>query len=287
MSHSDITTPLPGIQAAPGNGLAFDHGAQVVAWRPADQPKPVLWLSSTSAFEAGKAIRGGVPICFPWFGPGLGGDRKPAHGFARTTAWRRDDVRDHGDVVRVRYSLDPTLTGEQPGFPYSYRAGYTVDFAPDHLLVTLRTENTGDEPFTFEQALHTYLVVGDVRQITIDGLDGATYLDKNTARPAFDRTQSGPLRLTGPTDRVYEHDGLVTIHDSALNRRLEVSGEGSANVVVWNPWQEAAAGMADVGSGEWTGFVCVEAANVLAEAITLLPTEHWTMSQRIRVTAQD
>lgn len=283
MTHTEITSPLPGVEGAAGRYQVFDHGAHVTAWQPAGDSRPVLWLSSATAYAAGKAIRGGVPICFPWFGPGLTGDKKPAHGFVRAIAWRRGEVTDDGDTLRVEYAIDPTITGEQPEFPHDYQARLTVEFASDHLQLSLWAANVGDEPFTIEEALHTYLAVSDVRAVTIDGLDGVTYLDKNLPEPAFDQVQSGPLRLTGPTDRVHLHDGPVTVDDPGFGRRLRLTTEGSADVVVWNPWEDAAAGMADMGAGEWTGMVCVEAANVFADAITLLPGEDRTITQRIEV----
>lgn len=283
MTHTEISSPLPGIEDAAGRSRIFDHGAHVAAWQPEGSAHPVLWLSSTSEYTAGKAIRGGIPICFPWFGPGLTGDKTPAHGFVRATAWRRSEVSEHGHTLRVVYTIDPDITGSQPEFSDDYRAQLTAEFTPTHLTVRLWVSNTGDEPFTIEEALHTYLAVSDVREITVEGLDGATYLDKNLPDPAFDQVQDGPLRLTGPTDRVHVHGGPVTVVDPGFGRRIRLSTEGSADVVVWNPWEEAAAGMADMGPGEWTGMVCVEAANVFADAVTLRPGEHWTMSQRIEV----
>lgn len=283
MTHTEITSPLPGIEDADRGYRVFDHGAHVVAWQPRGSTHPVLWLSSASAYAPGKAIRGGIPICFPWFGPGLTGKMKPAHGFVRAAPWRRGEVTEHGDTLRVTHTIDPEITGSQPEFSSDYRARLTAEFTPTHLLVTLWASNTGDEPFTLEEALHTYLAVSDVREIAIDGLDGATYLDKNLPEPAFDQVQSGTLRLTGPTDRVHVHDGAVTVTDPGYGRRIRLTTEGSADVVVWNPWEDAAAGMADMGPGEWTGMVCVEAANVFADAVTLLPGEHWAITQRIEV----
>ncbi len=287
------TAPLPGIEARPGSGHygVFDHGAHVWAWQPDGHPHPVLWLSSASAFADGKAIRGGIPICFPWFGPGASGDRKPAHGFVRTAPWRREDVRDrvvHGGSLEVSYVVDPSITGEQHEFPAPYRARLTVRFAADHLEVSLRAENTGDQPFTIEEALHTYLAVSDVRTISIDGLDGAGYLDKVAGDTGFDNTQSGSLTLTGSTDRVYLHGSdEVNLDDPGYDRRLIVSSSGAGNVVVWNPWSTGAAGIADIGAGEWQQFVCIEAANAYADAITLLPGEHWTIGQRIELVPLD
>lgn len=285
MTHLSSEQPLPGIEAHPESGHygVFDHGAQVWAWQPDGQPHPVLWLSSATAFADGKAIRGGIPICFPWFGPGFSGDRTPAHGFVRTVAWRRDAVHEAHHGLQVEYEIDESITGEQRFFPCPYRARLTANFAADHLEVSLRVENHDEEPITFEEALHTYLAVSDVRTVTIDGLDGARYLDKVAGDALFDKEQSGPLVLTGPTDRVYMHGDEVTVDDPGYGRRLVLSTSGAANVVVWNPWSDGAATIADIGEGEWQNFVCVEAANAYADAVTLLPGEHWTMTQRIEL----
>jgi glucose-6-phosphate 1-epimerase len=281
--------PLPGVEARPGTGHygIFDHGAHIFAWQPDGQAQPVLWLSSASEFADGKAIRGGIPICFPWFGPGFKRDRTPAHGFVRTVAWQRESTHESHDKLEVRYVIDQTTTGEQQFFSTRYQAELRARFAHDHLEVSLQVENHDDEPFTIEEALHTYLAVSDVQAISIDGLDGAAYLDKVSGDVGFDNTQSGTLRLTGPTDRVYVHGGEVTLDDPGYGRRLRLTTHGSTNVVVWNPWADGAATIADIDQSEWTGFVCVEAANAYADAVTLLPGEHWTMTQRIELEALD
>jgi len=285
MTDLKTSSPLPGVEAHPGSGHygVYDHGAHVWAWQPDGHPHPVLWMSSASAFAEGKPIRGGVPICFPWFGPGFTGDRTPMHGFARLTSWRRDSVDESGGTLEVSYVIDETDSGEQPEFPFPYQARMTVSFSADHLELSLRVQNNDAEPFTIEEALHTYLAVSDVRTVTVDGLDGAAYLDKVLGDTSFDNEQDGPLVLTGRTDRVYAHAGEVTVDDPGYGRRLVISTSGSANVVVWNPWSETAATMADVGEGEWQTLLCVEAANAFNEAVTLLPGEHWTMSQRIEI----
>ena len=285
MTDLSTNSPLPGVEAHPGSGHygVYDHGAHVWAWQPDGHPHPVLWMSSASAFADGEPIRGGVPVCFPWFGPGSTGDRTPMHGFVQLTSWRRDSVEESGDTLEVSYLTDQDSTGQQPQFPYSYEARMTVKFAADHLELSLRVQNNDDEPFTIEEALHTYLAVSDVHSVTVDGLDGASYLDKVLGNTSFDNEQDGPLVLTDRTDRVYLHSGEVTVDDPGYARRLVLTTSGSANVVVWNPWSEAAATMADIGAGEWPNLLCVEAANAFADAVTLLPGEHWTMTQRIEL----
>lgn len=277
---------LPGVEARPGSGHygVFDHGAQVWSWQP-DGQAPVLWLSSTATFAPGEAVRGGIPICFPWFGAGASGDKTPAHGFVRTATWTRIDtgeLTDSGEL-EVRYAIDESITGGQPLFPHDYAAELRVRFGADHLQTELRVSNTGAESFSFEEALHTYLAVSDVAGITIDGLDGSRYLDKVAGDNLFNRVQDGPLKLTGPTDRVFMHAEPVTVTDPGYARTLQLTTEGAANVVIWNPWQAGAEKMADMAGDEWRQMVCVEAANAYADTITLLPGEHWTMAQRIEL----
>ncbi|MFT3860666.1 D-hexose-6-phosphate mutarotase [Micropruina sp.] len=288
MTDLSSAAPLPGIESHPGSGHygIYDHGAQVWAWQP-DSQQPVLWLSSATQLADGKAIRGGIPICFPWFGPGLSGEMTPAHGFVRTTPWRREKLDETDDSLTVTYLIDPSITGRQPLFPSPYEARLTARFSAKRLEVSLRVDNRDCEPFTVEEALHTYLAVSDVTVVTINGLHGAAYLDKVAGDQGFDNEQSGSLVLTGPTDRVYKSAGHVTVDDPGYERRLIVSSSGASNVVVWNPWSSGAATIADIGAGEWQRFVCVEAANAYADAVTLLPGEHWTISQCIEIASLD
>lgn len=265
-----------------GSGSVHAYGAHVMSWTPTGHD-PVVWVSSRAAERYGSAIRGGIPLCFPWFGPGRTGDRKPSHGFARLVEWQLltapEAAPDDAAVARFELThehLDPRWCA---AFPHEFRAEYAVEFGRT-LTASLTVHNTGEQAFEFEQALHTYLAVGDCRWIGIEGLDGVSYHDKVTKQ---DAVQSGTLRLTGETDRVFYTTGEVRVQDPVLGRTLVVGKEGSATTVVWHPWREKAAGMADFGDDEWTGMVCVEAANVLDAAVTLEPGESHALTQRIAV----
>lgn len=255
----------------------FDHGAHAWAWEP-EGGRRVLWLSRESIFEAGTPIRGGVPICFPWFGPGASGDLQPAHGFARLETWRREEETRSGATLKVTYSLDNSITGEQPNWPHPYRAEFTVTFEARMLTLEFTVTNTGKKPITYEEALHTYLAVGNVREISIDGLDGAKYWDKVSDEW---HEQEGAVTITDETDRVYLSDANVVLRDPVLDRTLTVVKEGSANTVVWNPWLDKAQAMSDFGDDEWPGMICVEAANVKDNAIALKAGDSHTLTQRI------
>lgn len=282
MAYEITTNPLRGVEARIGSGHygVFDHGAHIWAYEP-NGHAPVLWMSSKSWFSDGQPVRGGVPVIFPWFGPGRSGDLQPPHGFARLHTWHMSDIKDTLDRdgrLLVEYEIDEAMTGRQDGFPHKYTAYLRAKFTPEYLGIELEVTNTGEEEFTFENALHTYLAVGDVRQVTVSGLDGASYLDKVAGERAV---QSGDVTITGETDRVYDSTGEVVLHDPVLGRSLVIRKSGSANTVVWNPWVDKSAAMADFGDDEWVGMICVEAANALDAAITLLPGQTHHLKQRI------
>lgn len=257
----------------------FDHGAHVVSWTPVGTA-PVLWMSAASAFETGAPIRGGVPICFPWFGAGRSKDCAPAHGFARLQAWRFLGEERTPEAVRGTWEL--AGDGTSAGFAYPFRATYEVR-AGASLDLRLTVTNTGTETFSYEEALHTYLAVGDVRQVVVDGLDGASYLDKAAGADAGPHRQQGPVTISAETDRVYASTGEVRLTDPVWERTLTVTKTGSATTVVWNPWVAKAAAMPDFGDDEWPGMICIEAANALDDAVVLAPGESHTLGYLLTV----
>lgn len=270
------------VAAASATGEVYLHGAHVTAYTPTGQD-PVIWMSKASMFEEEQPIRGGVPICFPWFGGGREPGMQPAHGFARLVPWRLVEATDVDGVV----TLTLRLTGEDvaglpatQAWPHAFEATYTVTFGPQ-LGLDLTVENTGDQRYSFEEALHTYLGVKDVTAVTVEGLDGARYLDKTPGAGTDLVSQSGAVTFTGETDRVYGSAGTAVVHDPGLGRTITVAKEGSANTVVWNPWAAKAAAMPDYDDAEWPTMVCVETANALGDAVSLEPGQSHTMSARI------
>lgn len=270
MSTIESRTPL-------AEGRVTDHGAQVVAWRPAGS-EPVIWLSRYAVWDPGSAIRGGVPICFPWFGPGRSGQMTPAHGFARTAQWDLESASESEGVTTVVHVLTDKQTSS-PRWPFRYRATATVSLG-ETLRMVLAVENADDRPFSFETALHTYLAVGDAPSIVIEGLEGARFHDKVTGK---DAVQVGPLRLAAEVDRVYASPATVEVHDPVLNRTLVIEKSGSASTIIWNPWVEKAQAMTDFGDDEWRSMVCVETANVGDHAVLLAPREVHEMKVTLSV----
>jgi glucose-6-phosphate 1-epimerase len=273
-------TPFPGIQVEHKGAdyAVLDEGAQVLAWTPPGQNR-VLWVSPLMSFEPGVPVRGGVPVVFPWFGKGPGGDRTPAHGFARTTLWRRTSVQNDpaAGTLTVRHALDETDVSSAP-----FTAELTSSFNHQRLEVSLTVRNTGTDLFAYEEALHTYLRVADVRAIEVGGLDGCGYLDRADGAGEDELTQAGPVRFDAEVDRVYRHAGEVVVSDPEWSREIRVAKSGSANTVIWNPGPTKGSALADVGRG-WPKFVCVEAGNVRDAAIRLAPGEEHTLTQSVHL----
>ena len=261
-------------------GHVYLHGAHVTHYRPAGQ-RPLLFLSERSRFATGQAIRGGVPVIFPWFGARAGHPDAPDHGFARTREWAVESVESGSDAsVAVTLALEADDT-TRPRWPHEFRARHRVVFG-ERLEMTLEVENRSGDPFTFEEALHTYLLVGDVGQASIAGLAGGVYIDK-TDDMRRKTLAGGPLRLDGTTDRVFLNTReTCTVTDPVLARRIVVEKTGSSTTVVWNPWQEKASTMADLGDQQWHSMLCVEAANVADNAVHLAGRTRHTMRVVVR-----
>ena len=251
------------------------HGATVASWTPAGRA-PVLWVSSASRFTREAAIRGGVPICFPWFGAQAGHPQSPSHGFARLSDWSLLEAVDDGQDVTVRLRLtDQDATGAS-AWPHRFEAVYTV-VVGSRLSLALQVTNRGDEVLTFEEALHTYLDVGDIRATEVTGLEGSRFYDC-LAGPEPVPGEVDPVRFACATDRIYLPTTASTaVRDGQAGRSVLISKEGSDSTVVWNPWVEGAAAMKDFGDDEWKHMVCVEVCNIRDAAVRLAPGSSHTM----------
>ncbi|MFD1506828.1 D-hexose-6-phosphate mutarotase [Georgenia yuyongxinii] len=276
--------PVLRVSTPVATGEVYLHGAHVSAYTPAGQD-PVIWMSKASMFAAGQPIRGGVPVCFPWFGAGREAGMAPAHGFARLADWTLVGADDADGVVRLTFRLTDTDVAALPGveaWAHGFELTYVVTFGPE-LTLALSVRNTSGEEYSFEEALHTYFHVKDATAVTVEGLDGASYLDKAPGAGTDRLNQSGPVAFTGETDRVYVSTGTAVAVDPGSARTITVAKESSANTVVWNPWAAKAAAMADYDDAEWPTMVCVETANALEHAITLGADQSHTMTARISV----
>lgn len=276
--------PCVRVETAHATAEVYLHGAHVTAWQPGGHA-PVLWTSAASRYEAGAAIRGGVPVCFPWFGPHPDAADAPAHGWARTTAWelRGAEEAASGDVT-LELGLTDSDATRASAWPHRFAAVYRVTVGAT-LRLELAVTNHDDAPVTFTDALHTYLAVGDVHAVTVEGLEGAPYVDKapGPGGPAGARQGDEPVRFTAETDRVFASEATVRVVDPALGRTVTVAKEGSRSTVVWNPWVGKARALADLGDDEWPGMVCVEAANIGEAAVSLVPGATHRLVQTLSV----
>lgn len=246
------------------------QGAHLV--RAAPGGEELLFLSPKSRFAVGTAIRGGVPVIFPWFGDDAKG--RGAHGFARTAMWRL--LEEGTDIVRLELT-DNARTDAL--WPHRFRLELRVSVG-DSLQLELAIENRDAAPFSFECALHTYLAVGDVAKVALHGFEGAAYLDKVRGF-APDREGSGPLSIHGEVDRIYQDlPGPVRIEDPVLGRDLVVSPSGARSTVLWNPGPSKAMKMPDL-EEHWRQFLCVESANVGPSRIELQPGDAHTLAVSI------
>jgi D-hexose-6-phosphate mutarotase len=249
--------PAVKVLAADAEAEIYQNGAHIALYQ-AKGCDPLLFLSGRSHFTPGQPIRGGVPIIFPWFGAR---DGHPAHGTARLSQWDLTESIELPDgSIRVSFHLPDS----QP---------LAVDFTVivgSSLVMELAVSNHGENDATFETCLHTYFEVGDIHQVEVVGLKGATYIDSLTGETHVDPDDI--LRFTSETDRLYQNtDSTVEILDPTMKRRITVAKSGSLSTVVWNPWIAKSQRMPDFGDDEWPRMLCVESGNVKADAITLEP----------------
>lgn len=231
--------------------------------------KPLLWISPNASYSLGKAIRGGIPVCWPWFGPHPTDPQKlPVHGLVRTMLWSVKGTRalpDGSTEVRMAVSDTPETRSV---WPHAFELEVTVRVGA-HLWVAWSARSSGDQPFTYTGAMHPYYPVSDIRAITIRGLEGVDYLDKPDGYKR--KTQEGALKFSTLTDRIYlDTVSEVVIEDPGWERRLRIAKKGSSTTVVWNP-DTGDADMADVGAGQHRFFVCVEPANAVDDQVIVGP----------------
>jgi D-hexose-6-phosphate mutarotase len=257
------------------------QGAQVLTWAPAGQPA-VVWLSPAAKFAAGKSLRGGAPVCWPWFGPHPDDPAKPGHGFARNVDWEVVAAERTAAGTRLVLGLTPGAA-QQTLWPYQATLELAVT-AGERLAMELTTRNTGTIPLSITQALHTYFHVGDIASARVEGLDGCEYIDK--VEGGARRRQSGPVTIGGEVDRVYLGcPGDVAIVDDALRRCIRITKGGSHSCVVWNPWAEKGAKFGDMGEDGYRHMLCVETTNAGDDVVTIASGKSFTLATEYGVEA--
>lgn len=248
------------------------QGAQLLSWVPAGH-RDVIWLSSDTKPKPGKALRGGTPVCWPWFGSLPDAPQLPAHGFVRGAPWSVVAAAATDTATSVMLQADQPISCAGLNPPEAHLT-LEVRLAEDLSLV-LTTYNRSRGTLAITQALHTYFSVDDIAVVEIDGLDGCPYID--TVGGISRRVQHGPIRFAGETDRIYldtseaARTARISVIDPALGRRIDITSEGSASAVVWNPWIEKSTRLGDMGPEGYRRMVCVETANAADDAIAIMP----------------
>ncbi|MEW5838133.1 MAG: D-hexose-6-phosphate mutarotase [Pseudomonadota bacterium] len=277
--QGEADLPVAVLRTAQAEARVMLQGAQIIHYQVGEHA-PIIWVGEEAKAIPGKSLRGGVPVCWPWFGAGA--DGQPAHGFARNLDWQVADTQADTNSVTLTLELLPSETSKKY-WPHDFRLSLAVRLA-DSLKMTLTTEHRGEEACTITQALHTYLHVSDIAEVAITGLADTAFLDK-TRDMLRDIQAESVLRLNAETDRVYvDTDAEVVVEDPALQRRIHVRKQGSRSTVVWNPWDEKADAFPDMRADEYARMLCVETCNAADDKIQLAPGESHCMVSEIVVT---
>jgi glucose-6-phosphate 1-epimerase len=262
-----------------GHGEMYLHGAQVTSWKPAGKDE-VLFISTKTRWEEGQAIRGGIPICFPWFRAKADDPHAPAHGFVRTKPWELASIAETEAGVAVTM-LTESDEHARHWWPAEFRLVHRVTFGSELSLELLCT-NTGTTSLSFEEALHTYNRVADVGHVRLHGLNSVRFMDNTDSNK--EKQQRGDVVIASQTDNAYlDTRSTIDLSDADIRRRIRLTKANSLTTVVWNPWREGAAALGDLGDGEWIQFICVEASNILDAAINLAPGQQHRMTAVLSV----
>jgi glucose-6-phosphate 1-epimerase len=262
---------LPFIEVTTANSSALIsvYAGQVLSFRPAGEVDDLMFLSEKAYYQTGKAIKGGAPVCWPWFGADPQGLGRPAHGFVRNRMWNvvATEITVSGSI-RVILGLEDTPETIEI-WPQSFTLMLEITVGRS-LNLELVTRNTGDQLFPVTQAFHTYFKVGDISQVSVSGLEDTDYIDKvdNSAL----KKQIGPVVINEEVDRIYlgVRDELV-INDIALSRRIRIRSGGSKTAVVWNPWAKISADMADLQDNDYRNLLCAETTNAATDVVEVSP----------------
>jgi glucose-6-phosphate 1-epimerase len=257
------------------------YGAHIVSYCPKGETEDVFFLSEQAVFGGGKAIRGGIPICWPWFADDTSGLGRQAHGFARNGQWTVLATKGNEDGS-TQIQLGLTQTDESLAlWPHPFELVFDI-VVGEALTLSLTTKNIDEQAITINQALHTYFNTSDIEQIEVQGLDTVTYLNKLTA--FSECLQHGEVTVQGEIDRVYvDVPKTIILNDKGYGRDIVITGQGSNSTVVWNPGPETIKPFADLPDSACKAFICIETANALDDLVTIKPGESHRLTASYQV----
>jgi len=246
------------------------QGGHVDWWRPKSAKQDVLWRSSNARYEKGRSIRGGVPICWPWFGKHPTDGSFCAHGFARVIPWKLlESTQLKNGATKIVLTMIPTEEATKQ-LTYAFELILTI-VVGESLYLNLKTTNLSDSPFIISEGYHTYFYISDIENIKVNGLEDSVYTDK---ADNFSRgIEQNAITFSNEFDRVYTNTSNdCYIEDENFNRVITIKKSNSNSTVVWTPWQEKALEIGDMGEkDEWRRMVCVETANILENSVVIYP----------------
>lgn len=260
-----------------GSAIVSLMGAHVISYQKANS-EDILWMSDKSYMEYGKPIRGGIPVCWPWFGPHPDAERKlPSHGLGRIAIW---DVKEKTECPDGSSKLVMTLSGSRLPDEFSALDAEIEIIVGSSLKINLKTTNNGEKDYALTEALHTYFNVADCTKLHVEGLKNTAYIDKVDG--GIEKMQTEDVRIGEEVDRIYMNTvAACTLVDEVTNRKVEISKKGSTSTVVWNPWVKKSIAMPDFGDEEYHTMICVETVNAGKDVITLKKGESHTLSMEI------
>ncbi len=272
------------VENAHANATIALQGGHVMHWQPKAAAHPVLWLSSNTRYTKGRSIRGGIPICWPWFGAHPTDSSYCPHGFARVIPWKvlQTSILANGSTRLLLEMTSTDVTRKQLSYDFRFLLAINIG---ETLRLEMMTTNLASHPFMIGEAFHTYFNVSDVENIRITGLENLVYSDKLLG---YERNvQHGHLTFKGEFDRVYLNSSRdCVIHDAVYARNIRVSKSSSHTTIIWTPWSERASQMTDMGdTNEWRKMICVESANAMENSVTIYPNEKHTMVTEYSVEA--
>ena len=257
------------------------YGAHVISFQPKGQ-QDVLWMSDQSLFEEGKPIRGGIPVCFPWFGPHETDAQKPVHGFARLKRWEvfGTSVLQSGEVqlqLQLKDSPETKLL-----WPHSFELLITITLGKT-LEISLRCTNKGNETFTYSDALHSYFAVSDVQKIKLLGFKGFSYYDGLEKGVVRKQNEEFLIIQKEESRRYFDFTDDCIIIDSPSSRKIRVEKKGSRVTLVWNPWANTAKNIPDMPDDGYKNMICVEAVNSNNDIVSIPSNGSFTLSTRVSI----
>ena len=257
------------------------YAGQVLSFLPTGEGEDLLFLSPKAFYDAGKAIRGGIPICWPWFGPDPKGLGRPSHGFVRNGLWAVSGTQAASEF-ETKIKLRFLETEQSESFwqqPFSLDLEISVG---NTLTLELTTRNMGDKIFSVTQAFHAYLHVGNINQMQILGLDGIEYTDNLDSHKQ--KLQIGAVTITGEVERIYaDVNNELIIDDSAFNRQIRITSSSNKTTVVWNPWTTKSEKLPDLENDGYQRFICVETGNVVADVVEIQPGNEYNLITNFRI----